>query len=326
MPPTEARAAGSAGMYAAVGEDRHEVAAGADGDERQTRDVEVAQHGGEDGQRSRPRRSPGAASPDQEPSGSEKSATWTASPSSASGAQRNAHRARPLESPAEQVSRDDPDRDRIEDEHRAGQLGSSRPVADVASSWSTWSSRWPTTNRSATSVTVSSPSRGWSPRGRGSASSSSAQRPREQLEPDRDPGEQLAERQRAVALDDGQPDRRRWRSARTGTASRSPAGCAPSRRASTRASPRRGRASRAVPRTPRRELSNRSASGHGAAGLHGRPGALEPFAGGRGRGRATSSVMALGVWHARRSMGGHDHRSVGPRRLARPARSRGDPR
>ena len=79
--------------------------------------------------------------------------------------------------------------------------------ARIVSSWTTWSSRWPTMNRPASAATVISPRVGWSPR---RARSAGGQRPPAPVEPAErvvDPVVQLARRERPVALDE--PDAHR---------------------------------------------------------------------------------------------------------------------
>ena len=73
---------------------------------------------------------------------------------------------------------------------------------------------------------------------------------------------------------------------------------------------RGGRGPRAAPSAPRAQSSNRSAIGQGAPGLDRRARGREPrpAAGCRVVVAQAVVVVMAPVWHARRSMGGHDHR------------------
>ena len=165
-------------------------------------------------------------------------------------------------------------------------------------------------NASGIASTVISPRRGWRPR---RASSAGGQRPPAAIEP--------VERSRRSASysSRGGSDRSRSRQPDAHRVGRDPAERHRLRLAGQdpldlaepvrRPSRRRGRGPRAAPSGPRRSRRTRSASGQGApASTAGR------VAASRGR-PAWQSVEqrrrpCAPVWHAGRSMGGHDHRSA----------------
>ena len=113
-------------------------------------------------------------------------------------------RAEALRAGRRQVAGDDPDRDRVEDEHRPGQRSPGWRLAGSRSSWTTWSSRWPTMNRSAIvgDGHLAEPRVEAAPR-RVRPASASRQRRSSRVQRARvDPVVQLARRERAVALED----------------------------------------------------------------------------------------------------------------------------
>ena len=260
-----------------------------------------------------------------------KSTTWTTRPSSASGAQRNRSVAESVEPAAEQVAGDDPDRDRVQDEHRPRtQPGCGRPPRIASSCADVLARGDATTNRSTIAATVISPSAGMQARPSPARPASSvARRWRPALEPDVDAGEQLADGQRPVAADERDPDGVACRPARTAPAPAAPArirstspsqyGSISARWASTSRGPQRrlGIVVEAVGERPRRPGLDRRAGARRGAG---RPPSSRCD---RGRRRSCAQCGTRG-----RSMDGQDHRSARGSRVAadRPARSTGDPR
>ena len=147
---------------AAVREDRDEVAAGADGDERHAPAWPGcgARRRGRPG--SRPRRSPARRPRPGNRAARRRARPAPRDPATASQAQRSWRRGKAAESPADREARDDADRDRVEDEHRASVARRGRSPSS--------SRAGPRGRRGGrrrigppTRATVISPSLGWSP-------------------------------------------------------------------------------------------------------------------------------------------------------------------